>query len=231
MVARHKIMIVDDDEDILELLKYNLSKEGYIVRTLSESKDAVNAAVEFHPDLVILDLMMSPRNGIDICRDIRSYSQLKDIYIFFLTAKSDEYYQHAVFNVGGDEFVEKIVGLKPLLTKVSSVLRQSLVIKKRLTKLKAGPLELYRGVETVYHAGTKIALSKPEFEILFFMAQNPGKTISLSQIIKTLWGSTVFMDELAVRNFLDNLKRKVGRELIREQRVGYFKFCDVTKLQ
>jgi two-component system, OmpR family, alkaline phosphatase synthesis response regulator PhoP len=122
MSQKHRILIVDDDEDILDLLRYNFFKEGYHVKTLADSAEAIAVASQFRPDLVILDLMMSPYNGIDICRMLRKSERLKNVYIFFLTAKSDDYYQHAVFNVGGDEFVEKIVGLKPLLSKVTSVL-------------------------------------------------------------------------------------------------------------
>jgi two-component system, OmpR family, alkaline phosphatase synthesis response regulator PhoP len=224
MSHKHRILIVDDDEDILDLLRYNFFKEGYHVKTLSDSADAIAVASQFHPDLVILDLMMSPYNGIDICRMLRQSERFKNVYIFFLTAKSDDYYQHAVFNVGGDEFVEKIVGLKPLLSKVTSVLKENFVIKKRLMKLKVGGLELYRGVETVYNMGNKIILSKPEFEILFFMVQNAGKRISVSQLIQILWGSKTFMDELSVKKFIESVRRKLGQDIIVEKRMDLFLF-------
>ena len=108
---KKRIVIVDDDEDILDLLQYNFTREGYFVRCLRESSKALDSIKDFHPDLIILDLMMGPYNGIEVCRMIREHQPLHDKYIFFLTAKSDKYYQRAIYDVGADEFIEKIAGL------------------------------------------------------------------------------------------------------------------------
>lgn len=224
MNAKPKILIVDDDEDILDLLKYNLVKEGYTVRTLSSSVDAVPVAMRFLPDLVVLDVMMPFLNGIDLCRQLRHVQAFRDVFIFFLAAKSDEYFKHAVYNVGGDEFVEKIVGLKPLLSKISAVLKKDYVIRKRLMKLKIGSLELYRGVETVYKNGAKMQMNKQEFEILFFLAQNPGKKIALIELIESLWGSKTFMDESSVKRCLGNLQAKLGKNILKESRMDCYQF-------
>jgi two-component system, OmpR family, alkaline phosphatase synthesis response regulator PhoP len=220
---KRRILIIDDDEDILELLKYNFSKEGYLVRSLAESTAALKVINEFKPHLIILDLMMSPYNGIEVCRMIRGEASFENVYIFFLTAKSDQYYQHAVFNVGGDEFVEKIIGLKPLMSKVSTVLKENYIIRKRLTEIRTGSLELIRGINTVFLNGKRINLNRQEFEILFFLVQNAGKTISLKQLIKGLWGSTTFMDENSALNLIDNVRRKVGKEIVEERRINLFR--------
>ena len=208
-----RILILDDDEDILDLLRYNFLKEGYVVKSISNSINPIKQAKSFKPDLVILDVMMLPYNGIEVCKLFRSDKSLEDIYIFFLTANSDDYYRNAAFNVGGDEFVEKIVGLKPLIAKVTCVLKQKLVIRKRLTLI-SGSLELHRGAEIAYWNGKQLTLHEHEFEILFFLVQNPGRVISLSQIVNSLWGSKTFMDEHAVLNFIKNLRNKLGPGVI-----------------
>jgi two-component system, OmpR family, alkaline phosphatase synthesis response regulator PhoP len=227
---KRKILIIDDDDDILDLLRYNLSRDGYLVKTLSESSAAKAVVNDFHPDLIILDLMMHPYNGIEVCRMVRAELKLPEPYIFFLTAKSDDYYQSAAFKVGGDEFVEKIIGLKPLMSKVSTVLKENFIIRKSFNIMKTGTLVLNRGAENVSRNGNKIILNKNEFEILFFLAQNEGRTISLRQIVKTLWGSTTFMDENTALRFMDSVRRKVGRDLIEEKRINLFCLTSQPKL-
>jgi two-component system, OmpR family, alkaline phosphatase synthesis response regulator PhoP len=223
-VGKRRILIIDDDDDILDLLVYNFTREGYEVRSLSETTQAIEIINEFQPDLVILDLMMYPYNGIEVCRMIRGEKARKDIYVFFLTAKSDHYYKQAVYNVGGDEFIEKIIGLKPLMSKVSTVLKDNYIIRKRLMDIKAGSLQLSRGLAAVYLDGNKIQLNNNEFDILFFLVQNEGKAISLKKIISSLWGSTTFMDEGTALNLLDNVRKKIGKHLIEEKRTNFFRF-------
>lgn len=210
-------MLVDDDEDILDLLVYNLSREGFEIRSVSDSKESIFIANEFIPDLVVLDLMMPGLNGIEVCRQFRKNELLKNIYIFFLTAKSDDYYKHATFNVGGDEFIEKVMGIKPLIHKIQAVLKKNFIIRKQSMTLKVGSLELFRGVETVYKNGNKIALNKAEFEILFFLAQNAGRQISVDEIIHTLWGSDTFMDAKSVKGYFTNIQMKIGGHIVSEK--------------
>jgi two-component system, OmpR family, alkaline phosphatase synthesis response regulator PhoP len=212
-----KVLLVDDDEDILDLLVYNLTREGFDIRSVSNSKESILIANEFLPDLVVLDLMMPDINGIEVCRQIRKNELLKNIYIFFLTAKSDDYYKHATFNVGGDEFIEKVMGIKPLIHKIQAVLKKNFIIRKQKMKFKIGSLELFRGAETVYKNGSKVNLNKAEFEILFFLAQNAGKQISIDEIIQTLWGSNTFMDSKSVKGYLANIQHKIGEESVREK--------------
>lgn len=221
---RPKVLLVDDDEDILDLLNYNLSREGFEVHVLSDSSEAIQYAKEFCPDLIVLDLMMPGLNGIEICRQIRKNDNLKEVYIFFLTAKSDEYYRHATFNVGGDDFIEKIVGIKPLLSKIHAVLKRKFIIRKQRMRLKAGSLELFGGVETAYLNGNKVIISKAEFEILFFLAQNPGKRVSIDDIITTLWGSQTFIDRQTVKAFMTNLNEKFSGYVVRERQGEHFHF-------
>jgi two-component system, OmpR family, alkaline phosphatase synthesis response regulator PhoP len=222
--TKRRILIIDDDEDILDLLQYNLVKEGFAVKALTSSSNAIRRITDFRPDLIILDMMMHPFNGIEVCRMIRDDKSLHDVYVFFLTAKSEHYYQQAAYTVGCDEFVEKIVGLKPLMSKVNTVLKDNYVIRKSFVEVKCGPLQLHRSSDTAYLNGNPIALNKHEFDILFFMVQNEGKVIPLRQIVNSLWGSTTFMDENTALTYVDNVRRKVGGHLIEEKRINLFRF-------
>jgi two-component system alkaline phosphatase synthesis response regulator PhoP len=123
MKKQYRILAVDDDADILELLQYNLEMEGFIVKTVSDCKKALTEAIDFLPDLIILDIMMTPLSGIDICKQLRGLATFRYTYIFFLTARSEHYYQDAALDTGGDDFIEKIIGLRALTNKVATVLK------------------------------------------------------------------------------------------------------------
>jgi two-component system alkaline phosphatase synthesis response regulator PhoP len=142
----YRILVVDDDLDILELLRYNLSREGFKIKVVENSHEAVDAAVSFRPDLIILDIMMPAPSGIEICKQLRSLPKFKDTYIFFLTARSEHYYQDAALDTGGDDFIEKIVGLRALTKKVSTVLNDQFVIRKSVPSVIVGNLVIYRSL-------------------------------------------------------------------------------------
>jgi two-component system, OmpR family, alkaline phosphatase synthesis response regulator PhoP len=208
------ILIVDDDRDILELLEYNLEKEGFKVRAVSDSRVAVKVATEFNPGLIILDIMMPHPNGIEICRELRSLPRFSDTYIFFLTAKSEPYYQEAALDTGGDDFIEKITGLRALTFKVSSVLKKKLVIRKGTPELTLGNLKICRRTTSVLVGSRDIVLSRPEFELLFFFAQNPHRTISADHLLRNMWGSETYMLETSVEAYITSLQHKIGYNLI-----------------
>jgi two-component system, OmpR family, alkaline phosphatase synthesis response regulator PhoP len=211
---KRRILVVDDDEDILDLLKYNFEKEGYEVLTLNRSEKTVSIAKVFQPDLIILDIMMPEQNGIEVCRKLRTKRCFKNTYIFFLTAKSESYYQDAVFHTGGDDFIEKIIGLKALTTKVSVVLKKNYIISKSAKEIKIGNLKIKRATFSVLIDGYEILLSSQEFEILFFLVQNSGKRISKEHLVQGIWGSETFVMENNIDIYVQNLKRKLGSEII-----------------
>ena len=186
MEETFRILVVDDDPDILELLRYNLSRAGFKIKIIENSKQAIAAAIHFKPHLIILDIMMPAPTGIEICKQLRSMPRFKNTYIFFLTARSEHYYQDAALDTGGDDFIEKIIGLRALTTKVVKVLKENFVIRKSDTSLVSGSLILYRKASLVYLKGIPITFSKPEFE-LFFFAQNPKKIISTESLISSIW--------------------------------------------
>lgn len=133
-----RVLIVDDDQDILDLIAYNLEKEGFRVRTTTNSEEAISIAQEFLPDLIILDIMMPHPNGIELCKTLRSIPLFQNTVVFFLTAKSEHYYHEAALDTGGDDYLEKIIGLRALTYKVASVLKRNFVIRKRVPVLRVG---------------------------------------------------------------------------------------------
>lgn len=224
MNKKRKIFLVDDDEDILDLLKYNLLREGYCVKAASDGVAAVNQALAFKPDLIVLDVMLPSKNGIEICKAIRQHEDLSEVYVFFLTAISDEYFRYTALNEGGDEYIEKIIGLQPLLSKISAVLKRNYVIHKRYHSVKEGLVEIVRNEGCVYLDGNKFSLTKAEFEILFFLAQNKGRDVRVGELISILCGSKTFMDEGSVRWFIASLQDKIGSALIRQVRGDAYQF-------
>jgi len=210
-----RVLVVDDDRDILELLAYNLEKEGFKVKVIDESWEAVKVAKEFMPDLVILDIMMPHPNGIEICKELRSLKRFEETYIFFLTAKSETYYRQAALDTGGDDFIEKVVGLRALTYKVKTVLKRRFVIRKSIAELRIGNLIIRRNSNSVKIGESEVTLSKPEFELLFFFAQNPHKIISQENLLRNIWGSEIYLFDTSIEVYIQNLRTKLGFDLIR----------------
>lgn len=213
-----RILLIDDDRDILELVAYNLEKDGFKVKTLEESWDAVKVAIEFSPDLIILDIMMPHPNGIEICKELRGMKRFADTYIFFLTARSESYYLQAALDTGGDDFIEKVVGLRALTHKVRTVLKRKFVIRKGIADLRIGNLSIKRRSSSVVMEGMEIVLSKPEFELLFFFAQNPRKVISQQNLLRNIWGSEIYLFDTSIDVYIQNLMKKLGLNLIHRTR-------------
>lgn len=214
-VKKHlRVLVVDDDKDILELLEYNLEKEGFKVKTLDDSHHAIEVATSFNPDLIILDIMMPHPNGIEICRALRELQQFESTYIFFLTAKSENYYHEAALDTGGDDYIEKVIGLRALTYKVSTVLKRRFVIRKSIEELTLGNLKISRKSSSVKIGKDEVILSKPEFELLFFFAQNPHKVITQENLIHNIWGSEIYLVDTSIDVYIQNLRKKLGVEII-----------------
>ncbi len=220
---KHKILIIDDDRDILELLQYNLEKEGYEVRAVSKSTESITAAQDFHPDLIILDIMMPKINGIEVCRQLRENPEFQNTYIFFLTALSDRELQMQALDTGGDDFIQKITGLRALTHKIGTVLKKKLVIRRWVKQIKLGELIIDRANRMVEYKGKKISLSESEFEIIYFFAQNPKKIISRDNLLNNIWGSDVYLLAKTLDIYLKNVSDKLGAELIAQVREGKYR--------
>lgn len=218
-----RILVVDDDPDILELLQYNLEKEGFKVKTLEDSRRVIETALNFKPDLIILDIMMPEVSGIEACKLLRRLPGFRNTYIFFLTAKSEHYYHEAALDTGGDDFIEKIVGLRSLTSKISMVLRQNFKIHKSRAQISFGNLKVNRRSMTADVKGTVVELSKPELELLFFFVQNPRKTITTANLLGNIWGSDIFSISTTLEVYLNNLTEKLGGKWITEIEKGKYR--------
>lgn len=224
MAKAQRILAVDDDPDILELLDYNLAKEGFKVKTVEDSSEAVKTALSFKPDLIILDIMMPQLSGIEVCKQLRATSLFVTTPIFFLTAKSEHYYEEAVFQTGGDDFIEKIIGLRALTHKVLTVLREDFVIRKSISKIDIGSFHLNRRSSIARIKGEEILLSRPELDLLFFFAQNSQKVIRTENLLSNIWGSDTYSIAKSLDTYVENLSKKLGGNWVRQVGVGKYKF-------
>jgi two-component system, OmpR family, alkaline phosphatase synthesis response regulator PhoP len=207
----YKILIVDNDVDMMELLKYNLEGEGFDVKAITDSQIAVDVAIDFNPDLIVLATMMPQKNGIEVCKTLRLLPLFSTTYIFFLTSTLDQYYQDQdiVFEAGGDDFIEKRVGLRALTNKILTVLKGDFVIRKGISPLTFGDLVINRKLSEVYFKNEPIDFSKPEFDLLFFFAQNPKKVITVDNLVSNIWGSDTFLQDLPVASYIKSVSRKL----------------------
>lgn len=219
-----RILLVDDDRDLLDLLRYNFEKEGFSVRTVTRVNNAIAVLRKFRPDLVVLDVMMPDGNGIDLCRKIRSDNTLDDVHIFILTGRSETYYRDAALDIGADDFIEKLSGIRLLTNKVSAVLKNRFIIRKSVRALSADDITINKRSQVVYLRNEPVTLSKPEFEILFFLMQNPNKPISRKNLIKIIWGSELYIMESSVHNYVESLQRKVGSDRIEALKHDRYRF-------
>lgn len=207
-------MVVDDDRDILDLLKYNLRKEGFQVRCVSHSEKAVQAALRFKPDLVVLDIMMPHPNGIEICRELRLMDVFRNTFIFFLTAKTEPYFHDAAYDAGGDDLVEKITSIRALTSKINIVLRDHFVIRKRQAELTLGKLQINRRKAVVRLPDREIKLSHQEMELLYFFAQNPDRAVTREQLISNLWSTSLLTWTSSLDALVEKLAEKLGKPWI-----------------
>jgi len=217
-----KILVVDDEADILELLKYNLKKEGYLVKTASNGLEAVNIARTFIPDLVLLDIMMPQQDGVETCRQLRSIPELENAFIVFLTARSEEYSEVAAFDIGADDYITKPIKPRALLSRIGAMFRRGEVKSKESQTISIGPLVIDKTSYTITYDDKKITLPKKEFELLYFLAQNPNKVFNRDDLLQNIWGSDVYVLARTVDVHIRKVREKIGEGFIRTVKgVGY----------
>jgi two-component system, OmpR family, alkaline phosphatase synthesis response regulator PhoP len=224
MLKQSKILIVDDDPDILEMLEYNLEKEGYEVKAVSDGIKALEEAPIFKPDLILLDIMMPQIDGIETATRLRKNPDFKKTFILFLTARSEEYSEVAAFNVGADDYIVKPIKPQALLSRLKALLRRDSLAnpEKNSTELIAGELVINKKNHSVLLAGKSLSLPKKEFELLFFLAQNPDKVFNRDEILQKIWGVDVFVVERTVDVHIRKLREKIGDSYIKTLKgIGY----------
>jgi len=217
-----KILVVDDEPDILEFLGYNLRNEGYEVLTAGDGKKAVDIAVKEKPHLVLLDVMMPGIDGIETCREMRRKKELENAVIAILTARHEDYSQIAGFDAGADDYISKPVRPKVLLSRIKSLLRRHPELQIDDDKLQFDDLFIDKTGILVRKNGREIPLVKKEFELLAFLASKPGKVFSRESILNHVWGNDVVVGNRTIDVHIKRLREKIGEKYLKTVKgIGY----------
>lgn len=217
-----KVLVVDDEPDIVEILKYNLQKEGYEVDTAEDGVKAVKTAANFLPDVILLDIMMPQQDGVETCLQIRKIPELKNTFIIFLTARMEEYSEVAAFDVGADDYITKPIKPRALMSRISALFRRESKKEQDQVQIKAKDLMIDRGSYTVDKNGRTITLPKKEFELLYFLAKNPNIVFGRDELLQNIWGADVFVLARTVDVHIRKVREKIGEDYITTVKgVGY----------
>jgi len=221
--TKQKILIVDDEPDILELIEYNLKKEGYQVYTARNGQEAVSEAKKVLPDLIVLDIMMPKMDGIEACRIMRTMPEFKNTFMVFLTARSEEYSEIAGFNVGADDYIAKPIKPRALVSRINAILRRNAPAEEVTdNKLEIGDLVIDREAYLVFQKGDKVVLAKKEFELLYLLASKPGKVYTREVILKNIWEDSVVVTNRTIDVHIRKLREKLGDDIVSTVKgVGY----------
>ena len=222
--TKHKILIVDDEPDIRELIEYNLKKEGYQVYTASNGQEGVTEAKRVLPDLIILDIMMPKMDGIEACRILRTMNEFKNTFMVFLTARSEEYSEIAGFNVGADDYIAKPIKPRALTSRINAILKRNIhsIEAEVENKVEIGDLIIDREAFLVFRNGEKIVLAKKEFELLYLLASKPGKVYTRDVILKSIWEDSVVVTNRTIDVHIRKLREKLGDNYVSTVKgVGY----------
>ena len=218
---KYKILVVDDEPDIIEILQYNLEKEGYEVKSLTDSRDALDAALQFKPDLAILDIMMPYQDGVETCRLLREEKELSDTFILFLTARTEEYSEIAAFEMGADDYLIKPIRPRALISRINSLLSRD-IKRTPTTPISNGSLVIDKSSYTVKFDDTVISLPKKEFELLYFLAENPRKIFNRDALLDKVWGLDAQVLSRTVDVHIRKIREKIGdRYITTIKGVGY----------
>lgn len=219
----YRILIVDDEKDILEFLSYNLKREEYQVKTANNGAEAVKVAKDWSPHLVILDVMMPEVDGIETCREMRTLSNMKNAIILFLTARGEDYSQIAGFEAGADDYVTKPVKPRVLTSRVKALLRRSAgTLEETVDKYEVGGLVIDKERYLITKGEEEITLPKKEFELLQVLTSKPNKVFSREEIFAKVWGDNVIVGDRTIDVHVRKLREKIGSENIKTVKgVGY----------
>jgi two-component system alkaline phosphatase synthesis response regulator PhoP len=217
-----KIMIVDDEPDILEMLKYNLEKEDYKVFTASNGQEAYDHANRVLPDLFILDVMMPKMDGIELCKKLRANPKFKSTLITFLTARTEDFTQILALDIGGDDYILKPIKPSLLKSRIKALFRRTMSNVEDKSKIKLGNLTIDFEQITVAKKGEHIELTKKEFELLALLASKPGKVFRRVEIMNKVWGNEVIVGDRTIDVHIRKLREKIGNKYIKTLKgIGY----------
>lgn len=223
-MGKSRILIVDDEHDILELLKYNLEKEDYKIKTTSNGLEALEVAEEFSPDLILLDIMMPGMDGVELCQRLRENETFDNTVIAFLTARSEDFTQISALEAGGDDFIMKPIKPNVFKSRVKALLRRNSKKdkQKKQVKFKFGPLQINTEKYNVRLDGKKIKMAKKEFELLLLLTSSPGRVFKREEILSKVWGREIIVGDRTIDVHIRKLREKIGNEFIKTIKgVGY----------
>ncbi|BCY28055.1 response regulator transcription factor [Flavobacterium okayamense] len=217
-----KILLVDDEQDILEIVSYNLSQEGYQIVTATNGREAISKAKKELPHLIILDVMMPEMDGIEACENIRRIPELESTIITFLTARSEDYSQVAGFDAGADDYIAKPIKPKVLVSKVKALLRRLKDEDDSKDVLKVGDIEINREEYKIVRNNEEIVLPRKEFELFYLLATKPGKVFTREEILDKVWGNEVVVGGRTIDVHIRKLREKIGDDFFKTIKgVGY----------
>ena len=219
-----KILLVDDEPDILEILSYNLIAEGYTVLTAANGLEAVKSAKKNQPHLIIMDVMMPEMDGIEACGQIRAFPELKETIITFLTARGEDYSQLAGFEAGADDYITKPIKPKILVSKIKALLRRlnEATPMDDSELIKVGDLTIDRDAYKIIYKGNELVLPRKEFELLSLLASKPGKVFKRDEILDKVWGNEVVVGGRTIDVHIRKLREKIGDDSFKTIKgVGY----------
>lgn len=221
-MSKNKILLVDDEEDILEFLEYNLSKEGYEVKAVSDGVTALEVAKDFMPHLILLDVMMPKLDGIETCRRFRQITKLSDTYIIFLTARSEEFTEIAAFEAGANDYLTKPIKPRALISRVNAFFKRENKTQQDQQVISIEGLVIDRTSYTVMKNKEKVVLPKKEFELLYFLSQHPDVVYTREDLLKYIWGSEVFVVPRTVDVHVRKVREKIGEDyIVTVKGIGY----------
>lgn len=218
-----KILIVDDEPDIIEFLQYNLRKEGFDVLTAFDGKQAIQVAEAEKPNLIILDIMMPELDGVETCRILRSKKEFAEVPITFLTARDEDFSQIAALDVGGDDYITKPIKPRVLISRINALLRRaSRGQGEELDIIQAHDLVIDKQKVLVFRGPQAIELPRKEFEILWLLASRPGRVFTREEIFDKIWGSDVIVGNRTIDVHIRKLRERLGEEYIKTMKgIGY----------
>lgn len=213
-ILTQKVLLVDDEVDILELLRYNLEREGFKVTTATNGRDALKLAKSEKPDLIVLDIMMPGMDGVEVCNQLRAMPEFKHTLIAFLTARTEDYSQIAGFEAGADDYISKPVRPKVFVTKVKALLKRSRTEKSEEKTLEANGVRIDLEKVLVHNGKEDLQLPKKEFELLALLMSKPGKVFKRDEIYAHIWGNDLFVGDRTIDVHIRKLREKIGEDRI-----------------
>lgn len=219
---RKKILLVDDEQDILEIISYNLEKEGYHVFTASNGNEGIAKAKEILPDLILLDVMMPEKDGIETCQELRKIKELQKTLIVFLSARSEEFSQLAGYQAGANDYIVKLIKPKVLVSKVAALLQLGAQSQENSNYIEIGDLIIDKENFKVSKGKEEFLLPKKEFDLLYLLASNTDKVFKREEILEKVWGNDVIVGERTIDVHIRRLREKLGINTIQTLKgIGY----------